>query len=76
MRITIPHNRPKADMIASVDRSFKANVARRDRTSSAIGEGKELPRIDIEFYALRKNGAINGTIEVTDQDLIGSKHLF
>ena len=75
MRITIAHNRSKADMIASVDRSFdemlqeKAGLPVRLVVKQKSWQGPILT-----FTLSAKMGLlstpIKGTVEVTERDLI------
>ena len=75
MRITIAHNRSKAEMIASVDRSFdemlqeKAGLPVRLVVKQKNWQGQIL-----SFTLTAKMGLlitpIKGTVEVTERDLI------
>jgi hypothetical protein len=74
MRVTIPHNRPKAEVIESIDRSFDemfkgvAGLPVRLVVGQKIWQGSVL-----NFSLTAKMGLlstpIKGTVEVTDRDL-------
>jgi Putative polyhydroxyalkanoic acid system protein (PHA_gran_rgn) len=74
MRITISHNRSKADVIASVDRSFNemfSDVA--GLPVKVVVEQKSWQGSTLNFALSAKWGLIStpvkGTVEVTDHDL-------
>jgi hypothetical protein len=74
MRITISHNRSKADVVASVDRSFNemfSDVA--GLPVKVIVEQKTWQGSTLNFALSAKWGLmstpVKGTVEVTDHDL-------
>jgi hypothetical protein len=73
MRITISHNRPKADMIASVDRSFNQMLqAEPGLPLRLVVKEKSWQGSILIFTLSAKMGfvstPINGTIEVTENE--------
>lgn len=74
MRISISHNKPKAEVIEAVDRSFTDLFQGADLPVKLTDQEKNWSGSTMNFSLTAKMGffstPIKGTIEVTDRELI------